>query len=64
MTEWDQPLQELPWHVMAYEEVLQHFKTNRNGLTEAEAKKRLEIYGPNQLREGKQISPCCFAIDN
>ncbi|MFX0115057.1 MAG: calcium-translocating P-type ATPase, PMCA-type [Candidatus Hodarchaeota archaeon] len=57
MTEWDQPLQELPWHGIAYEEVLQHFKTNRNGLTDVEAKRRLEIYGPNQLREGKQIHP-------
>src|SRR5512147_2379865 len=39
------------WHALKPEEVLSHLKVEGNGLTSAEAKKRLEHYGPNQLNE-------------
>ncbi len=39
------------WHALDTEEVLGHLKVEGNGLTIAEAKKRLEKYGPNQLKE-------------
>ena len=39
------------WHALKPEEVLSHLKVEGNGLTTAEAQKRLEYYGPNQLKE-------------
>ncbi|MGE5463480.1 MAG: cation-translocating P-type ATPase [Syntrophothermus sp.] len=39
------------WHALTPEEVLSHLKVEGNGLTTAEVKKRLEYYGPNQLKE-------------
>jgi len=39
------------WHALTPEEVLSHLKVEGNGLTTEEAKKRLEYYGPNQLKE-------------
>jgi Ca2+-transporting ATPase len=39
------------WHALNAEEVLTHLKVKGNGLTSEEAKKRLEHYGPNQLKE-------------
>src|SRR5574338_821970 len=39
------------WHALKPEEVLSHLKVEGNGLTTEEAKRRLEYYGPNQLKE-------------
>jgi Ca2+-transporting ATPase len=39
------------WHALGVEEVLGHLSVEKNGLTTEEAKKRLEHYGPNQLKE-------------
>ena len=39
------------WHALTAEEVLDHLKVEDSGLTSAEAKRRLEHYGPNQLTE-------------
>jgi Ca2+-transporting ATPase len=39
------------WHALNTKEVLDHLKVEGNGLTSEEAKKRIELYGPNQLRE-------------
>ncbi|MBI4760875.1 MAG: cation-translocating P-type ATPase [Chloroflexota bacterium] len=39
------------WHTLKPEEVLRHFEVQDNGLTTEEAKRRLEYYGPNQLKE-------------
>ncbi len=39
------------WHTLKTEQVLNHFEVQDNGLTSDEAKKRLEQYGPNQLKE-------------
>lgn len=42
------------WHSTEIEEVLSALKTNRNGITPEEAQKRLEQYGPNELKEEKK----------
>ncbi len=39
------------WHALNTNEVLDHLKVQENGLSSAEAERRLEQYGPNQLKE-------------
>src|SRR5512140_1542230 len=39
------------WHALKTEEVLDHLKVQQDGLSSAEAQRRLEYYGPNQLKE-------------
>ncbi len=39
------------WHALKTEDVLNHLEVQGNGLTTEEAKRRLEHYGPNQLKE-------------
>jgi Ca2+-transporting ATPase len=39
------------WHALKPEEVLNHLEVQGNGLTSEEAKRRLEHYGANQLKE-------------
>ena len=39
------------WHALEAQDVLDHLKVEGNGLTTAEAGRRLEHYGPNQLKE-------------
>jgi Ca2+-transporting ATPase len=45
------PAAQPDWHALKAEEVLDHLRVEGNGLTSAEAKRRLERYGPNQLKE-------------
>ncbi len=47
-------VEEHKWHSIDYKEVLTILKTSEKGLTEEEAKRRLEIYGPNELEEKKK----------
>jgi Ca2+-transporting ATPase len=44
------------WHALETQQVLDHLKIQGNGLTSEEAKRRLEHYGPNQLREAPRPS--------
>ncbi len=44
-------LKETPWYALPPEEVLRHLQVSETGLTTEEARRRLETYGPNQLRE-------------
>src|SRR5688572_22104272 len=39
------------WHALEAKAVLDHLQVQGNGLTTAEAKRRLEQFGPNQLKE-------------
>ena len=39
------------------EQVLKELGTSTSGLSDSEAKKRLEKYGPNEIKEEKKISP-------
>lgn len=51
-----QPLS-LPAHSLLYEDVLRELSVDSDeGLTTAEAKKRLEQYGPNELEGGESVS--------
>lgn len=42
---------EIPWHHKKIEEIYQALETTEKGLTDAEAEKRLEQYGYNELRQ-------------
>ena len=44
-------IKEQEWHALNAEEVLNHLEVRDEGLSSAEVEKRLEQYGPNQLRE-------------
>lgn len=46
----------LSWHTLSPESVLKELKVEASGLTEAEAEKRLEKYGPNRLPEAPKPS--------
>jgi len=52
----DHPVGEA-WHLQSWEEVLATLGSSANGLSEAEAARRLSANGPNALQEGKRISP-------
>ncbi|SCZ56156.1 cation-translocating P-type ATPase [Thiohalomonas denitrificans] len=43
--------QRIPWHALSGEEALQRVDSNQRGLDDQEARRRLEEYGPNYLRE-------------
>ncbi|OGY27301.1 MAG: calcium-translocating P-type ATPase, PMCA-type, partial [Candidatus Woykebacteria bacterium RBG_19FT_COMBO_43_10] len=45
------------YYSLTKEEVFTLFSTNDSGLSESEAKQRLDQYGPNKLTEKKRISP-------
>jgi len=45
------------WHATDIEQVLESLGTSTKGLTEEEALRRLEEYGPNELREEKKVTP-------
>jgi Ca2+-transporting ATPase len=51
MTYDKQPSATQEWHTLEVEEVLSHLRVEKNGLSSEEAKRRLEHYGPNQLKE-------------
>jgi Ca2+-transporting ATPase len=53
----------MTWHTMEAEEVIAQLGTSSVGLTDEEARKRLEQHGPNALVEGKQISPIKIFLD-
>lgn len=48
--------QETVWHNLSVEEVFKQLNTSERGLTNAEAEKRLQLYGPNELEEEKKTS--------
>jgi len=48
---------EVRWHALELEEVLKKLDTSLEGLTSDEARKRLEKYGPNEIKTEKGISP-------
>ncbi len=46
----------MKWYQLDYEEVFKSLQTSEQGLSEAEAKERLEKHGPNKLPEEEGIS--------
>ena len=52
------------WYQLSAEETLRRLESDRKaGLTAAEAKRRLESYGTNELREKKKISPLALFLN-
>jgi P-type Ca2+ transporter type 2C len=51
------------WHAMPTGAVLEQVKTSRQGLSVAEAQRRLAEYGPNALTEGRRRSPLWMFVD-
>ena len=48
---------EIDWHALSAADVLQKLEApTETGLSTAEARKRLEKYGENQLQEGKRVT--------
>ena len=47
----------MKFHQIKAEEVLKHFSSNINGISEKEAKARLTQYGPNEIQRKRKISP-------
>lgn len=47
----------MSWHALSAEEAIKKLNTSSQGLSEEEAKRRLEEYGPNEIKEAKKISP-------
>ena len=52
----DKPIKQQEWHALKAEEVLQNLAVQEKGLTSAEAQKRLQQYGHNELQEAPRPS--------
>ena len=44
------------WHAISNEEALTILETDRGGLSQEQVKNRLERYGPNIIKKGKETS--------
>jgi len=53
----------MQWHQKKADDVLSELKTEAKGLSAAEAEKRLEKYGPNELKEKKKKSAFAMFLD-
>ncbi len=51
------------WHTLPVEVVYTQLKSAPTGLTSAEAARRLEAYGPNELQAAQRISPWALLIE-
>ncbi len=49
-------------HTISARDVIQKLNSNNNGLNDEEAKQRLLTYGPNELTEGKTITPLLLFV--
>jgi Ca2+-transporting ATPase len=56
-------LVDTPWHTLTVEECFERLKTRLRGLTAAEAARRLEEYGPNEIQAAGRISPWTILLD-
>jgi Ca2+-transporting ATPase len=51
------------WHTRTGDEVLKDLESAPEGLSEAEARRRLEHYGPNDIKETKKRTPLGMLLD-
>src|SRR5688572_15440843 len=58
----DSPV-DTPWHTLTVEECFKKLNTNSQGLTSAEAAKRLEEHGPNELQAASRVSPWSILLE-
>ncbi|MEM4663231.1 MAG: cation-translocating P-type ATPase [Candidatus Diapherotrites archaeon] len=47
----------MDWHALDFKEVLDKLNSNSQGLSETEAKRRLELYGKNTIEAERKINP-------
>src|SRR5919108_3497320 len=58
------PAEAAPWHLLGIEETaLQLGVVPERGLEEAEALRRLQVYGPNEIQEARRRSPLRMLLD-
>ncbi len=51
------------WHALEIEDVLRTLESHRSGLSNTEARKRLERFGPNELLKKKGVSPWMLFLE-
>ncbi len=51
------------WHTLTVDAALSTLQAGLSGLTTAEAQRRLETYGPNELRAARRVSPWMLLLD-
>src|SRR3990172_6854257 len=51
------------WHNLEISEVIASFNSNKDGLSQEEAKRRLAEFGPNELVEKHKISPWAIFLE-
>lgn len=51
-----------PWHVLSIAEVLAALEADPRGLSPAEAARRRQVYGPNELEAARRISPWAILL--
>ena len=54
---------ETKWHALIIDDILEKLEASPRGLSTAEAERRLQTNGPNELEEGKHISKLSLLID-
>ena len=52
-----------PWHTLTVEECFERLTSTPRGLSVAEAARRLEEYGPNELQAAGRVSPWTILLD-
>jgi len=58
-----EPRKDLKYYALKSDEVLKSLQTSHEGLSEYEAKRRLEQFGHNELREEKRVTPLSIFLD-
>jgi hypothetical protein len=53
---------ERPWHALTVEEVFEELNSSDSGLVEAEAARRLEKYGPNEIETEEGTSKLALLL--
>src|SRR3989337_2741521 len=51
------------WHQKGLKEAVEDLGTSLQGLSSEEVRKRLDEYGPNELKEGKKKTPLMMLLD-
>ena len=54
---------EKPWYNVNANEAIESLHSNPRGLSQEEAKKRLEQFGPNELEEKEKSSPWMLLLE-
>lgn len=49
----ENPLRKIIFHTCSVDKIMKHFNTTENGITDEEAKQRIDKYGRNELKEEK-----------